>query len=66
MTTMAAQWITVPLVISQYVTRIEGHQEISVPPGTFKIGPIAIDSDTKVYYLSLVLVALCLLAMGTC
>ncbi len=64
MTTMAAQWITVPLVIAQYVSRIEGKQEISVPPGAFKMGPIAIDSDTKVYYLSLFLVAVCLLAMA--
>ncbi len=65
MTTMAAQWITVPLVIAQYVTRIHGDSpEIPVPAGTFKLGPVVIDSDTKVYYFSLVLVVICLVAMG--
>ncbi len=65
MTTMAAQWITVPLVITQYVSRIGGRGHyFSLPPGTIKVGPWAIDSDEKIYYLSVVLVALCLLAMG--
>jgi branched-chain amino acid transport system permease protein len=65
MTTMAAQWVTVPLVITQYVSRIGGRGHyFSLPPGTIRIGPWHIDSDTKIYYLSLVLVALCLLAMG--
>jgi branched-chain amino acid transport system permease protein len=76
MTTMAAQWITVPLVITQYVSQIGGRgQAFSIPPGTIKIGPIAIDEssmlgsweisgDMKLYYFSLLLVALCLMAMG--
>ena len=65
MTTMAAQWITVPLVITQYVSRIGGRGHyFSLPPGTIKVGPWAIDSDTKIYYLSVVLVGLCLVAMG--
>jgi branched-chain amino acid transport system permease protein len=45
MTTMAAQWITVPLVITQYVSRIGGRGHyFSIPPGTIKIGPWEIDS----------------------
>ncbi len=81
MTTMAAQFITVPLVITQYVSRIGGRGHyFQLPPGTIKIGPVEIgtdsaldlgrlgiwdfDADTKVYYWSLFLVLLCLLAMG--
>lgn len=76
MTTMAAQWITVPLVITQYVSQIGGRgQAFSLPPGTIKLGPIVLDEasqigsweiagDVKVYYFSVVLVAICLLAMG--
>ncbi|MCA1959654.1 MAG: branched-chain amino acid ABC transporter permease [Desulfomonile sp.] len=65
MTTMAAQWITVPLVITQYVSQIGGRGHyFSLPPGTIKLGPWVIDSDEKIYYFSLVLVAICLLAMG--
>ncbi|MBM4326870.1 MAG: branched-chain amino acid ABC transporter permease [Deltaproteobacteria bacterium] len=65
MTTMAAQWVTVPLVITQYVSQIGGRGHyFSLPPGTIKVGPWLIDSDTKIYYLSVFLVALCLLAMG--
>ncbi len=46
MTTMAAQWITVPLVITQYVSQIGGRgQAFSIPEGTLKIGPWAIDND---------------------
>ncbi|MBI5251380.1 MAG: branched-chain amino acid ABC transporter permease [Desulfomonile tiedjei] len=76
MTTMAAQWITVPLVITQYVSQIGGRgQAFSIPPGTIKVGPIELDASTqigsleitgdmKIYYFSVILVALCLLAMG--
>lgn len=65
MTTMAAQWITVPLVITQYVAQIGGRgQAFSIPPDMIKIGPFNIDSDTKIYYFSVILVALCLVAMG--
>ncbi len=65
MTTMAAQFITVPLIITQYISRIGGRgHAFSVPPGTFKFGPWVIDTDIKIYYLSLFLVFLCLLAMG--
>lgn len=65
MTTMAAQWITVPLVITQYVARIgERGQAFPVPEGTFKIGLWEIVGDERIYYLSLFLVVICLLAMG--
>jgi len=65
MTTMAAQWITVPLVITQYVSQIGGRgQSFSLPPGTTKIGPWVMDNDESIYYFSIVLVALCLIVMG--
>ena len=76
MTTMAAQWITVPLVITQYVSQIGGRgQAFSIPPGTIKIGPVELDAttqigsweitgDMKIYYFSVILVAICLVAMG--
>ncbi len=52
LTTMAAQFITVDFIITQYVAQIGGRgQAFSLPPGTIKIGPWIIDSDIKVYYL---------------
>jgi branched-chain amino acid transport system permease protein len=60
LTTMAAQFIIVDFVITQYVSQIGGRgQAFSLPPGTIKIGPWVIDNDLKVYYLMLVLVILC-------
>ena len=60
MTTMAAQFITVDVVITQYVSLIGGRGHyFSLPPGTITIGPWAIDSERKVYYLMIVLVILC-------
>ncbi|CAB5079098.1 Branched-chain amino acid ABC transporter, permease protein LivM (TC 3.A.1.4.1) [Olavius algarvensis associated proteobacterium Delta 3] len=60
LTTMAAQFITVDFIITQYVSQIGGRgQAFSLPPGTIKIGPWVIDSDLKVYYLMLVLAILC-------
>jgi branched-chain amino acid transport system permease protein len=76
MTTMAAQFLTVDLVLTQYVSRIGGRgQAFPVPPGSLKVGPWEVDagsmigsleitSDMKLYYLAVVLVALCLLAAG--
>ena len=65
MTTMAAQWITVKLVITQYVSQIGGRGEaFSLPEGTLKVGLWAMDNDVERYYFSVILVALCLLAMG--
>jgi len=60
MTTMAAQFITVDFVITQYVSQIGGRgHAFSLPPGTITIGPWAIDNDLKVYYLMVTLVILC-------
>jgi branched-chain amino acid transport system permease protein len=59
LTTMAAQFITVDFVITQYISQIGGRgQAFSLPPGTIKIGPWVIDSDVKIYYMMLVLVIL--------
>lgn len=60
LTSMAAQFITVDFIITQYISQIGGRgQAFSLPPGTVKIGPWVIDSDLKVYYLMLILVILC-------
>jgi branched-chain amino acid transport system permease protein len=65
MTSMAAQFITVDFILTQYVSQIGGRgQSISLPPGTVRIGPWAIDSEIRVYYLMLVLVVLCTGAMA--
>ncbi len=46
LTTMAAQFITVDFILTQYVSRIGGRgQAFSLPPGTIKIGPWLIDTD---------------------
>ena len=64
LTTMAAQFITVDFVITQYVSQIGGRgQAFSLPPGTIKVGPWVIDSDVKIYYMMVVLVLLCVIGM---
>ncbi len=64
LTTMAAQFITVDFVITQYVSQIGGRgQAFSLPPGTIKVGPWVIDSDVKVYLMMLVLVVICITGM---
>ncbi|WP_352428544.1 branched-chain amino acid ABC transporter permease [Thermoflexus sp.] len=64
MTTMAAQFITVDFIITQYVSRIgeRGHS-FSLPPGTLSIGPWVLRSDRDIYYLMITLVTLSVLAM---
>jgi branched-chain amino acid transport system permease protein len=65
LTTMAAQFITVDFVITQYVAQIGGRgQAFSLPPGTIKVGPWVIDSDLKVYFMMLVLVIVCVITMA--
>jgi len=65
MTTMAAQFITVDFILTQYVSRIGGRGvAFSLPPGTIKIGPWVIDNDVEVYYLMVILVTLCTLALA--
>jgi branched-chain amino acid transport system permease protein len=65
LTTMAAQFITVDFILTQYVSQIGGRgQAFSLPPGTIKIGPWAIDTEVKIYYLMAVLVTLMVIAMA--
>ena len=65
MTTMAAQFITVDFLITQYVSQIGGRGHyFSLPPGTITIGPWVIESDVQVYYLMVLLVTLCHLGMA--
>jgi len=60
MTTMAAQFITVEFLITQYVSQIGGRGvAFSIPPGTVKIGPWPIQSDREVYYVMIALVVIC-------
>jgi branched-chain amino acid transport system permease protein len=59
LTTMAAQFITVDFILTQYVSQIGGRgQAFSLPPGTIKIGPWVIDSDVKIYYVMAILATL--------
>ena len=59
MTTMAAQFVTVDFVITQYVSKIGGRGHyFSLPPGTITVGPWVIDTEIKTYYLMFGLVAL--------
>lgn len=65
LTTMAAQFITVDFVLTQYVSQIGGRgQAFSLPPGTIKVGPWVIDSDLKVYFMMVVLVILCVIGLA--
>jgi branched-chain amino acid transport system permease protein len=65
LTTMAAQFITVDFVITQYVSQIGGRgQAFSLPPGTIKIGPWVVDNERKVYLLMVILVTLVTLAVA--
>ncbi|NVM24867.1 MAG: branched-chain amino acid ABC transporter permease [Desulfobacterales bacterium] len=64
LTTMAAQFITVDFILTQYISRIGGRgQAFSLPPGTIKIGPWLIDSDLKVYFLMITLLTLTVMFM---
>jgi branched-chain amino acid transport system permease protein len=64
LTTMAAQFITVDFIITQYISQIGGRgQAFSLPPGTVKFGPWVIDSDLDVYFLMLVLTIVCVVAI---
>jgi branched-chain amino acid transport system permease protein len=65
LTTMAAQFITVDFIITQYVAQIGGRgQAFSLPPGTIKIGPWIIDNDLKVYFMMIVLVIICVIGLA--
>jgi branched-chain amino acid transport system permease protein len=65
LTTMAAQFITVDFIITQYVAQIGGRgMAFSLPPGTIKVGPWVIDTDFKVYYMMIVLVIICVIGLA--
>jgi len=65
MTTMAAQFVTVDFVITQYVSQIGGRGHyFSLPPGTISIGPWVIASEKDAYYLMITLVVLSLVLVG--
>jgi len=65
LTTMAAQFITVDFIITQYVAQIGGRgMAFSLPPGTIKVGPWTIDTDLKVYYMMIVLVIICVIGLA--
>jgi branched-chain amino acid transport system permease protein len=65
LTTMAAQFITVDFILTQYVSQIGGRgQAFSLPPGIIKIGPWAIDTDLKIYYLMAVLLTLMVIVLA--
>jgi branched-chain amino acid transport system permease protein len=64
MTTMAAQFVTVDLVIAQYVSQIGGRGvAFSLPPGTIRMGTLVVDTEHETYYLMLILVILCTTAV---
>ena len=65
LTTMAAQFITVDFIITQYVAQIGGRgMAFSLPPGTIKVGPWIIDTDLKVYFMMVVLVIICVIGLA--
>ena len=65
LTTMAAQFITVDFILTQYVSQIGGRgQAFSLPPGTIKIGPWFIDTDVKVYFVMIILLTLTVMIMS--
>jgi branched-chain amino acid transport system permease protein len=65
LTTMAAQFITVDFILTQYVSQIGGRgQAFSLPPGTIKVGPWAIENDFEVYYLMAVILALMVIILA--
>ncbi len=62
MTSLAAQFVTVDFILTQYVSQIGGRgQAFSLPPGILTIGPIVLDNDLKVYYLGVILTVLLLI-----
>lgn len=65
LTTMAAHFIIVDFIITQYVSKIGSRgQAFSIPSGTIKVGPWLIDSDIKVYFIMLFFVIICIAAIA--
>ena len=65
LTTMAAQFITVDFILTQYVSQIGGRgQAFSLPPGTIKIGPWVIENEVRIYYVMAVLLSLMVIVLA--
>ena len=65
LTTMAAQFITVDFILTQYISQIGGRgQAFSLPPGTIKIGPWIIDNELSVYWVMAVLLTLMIVVLA--
>ncbi|MFH1241049.1 MAG: branched-chain amino acid ABC transporter permease [Pseudomonadota bacterium] len=65
LTTMAAQFITVDFILTQYVSQIGGRgQAFSLPPGTIKIGPWIIDTEKSIYYVMATLITLMVIVLA--
>ena len=65
LTTMAAQFITVDFILTQYVSQIGGRgQAFSLPPGTIKIGPWVIENEVRIYYVMAVLLTLMVIVLA--
>jgi len=65
LTTMAAQFITVDFILTQYISQIGGRgQAFSLPPGTIRIGPWVIDNELSVYILMAVLLTLMVIVLA--
>jgi branched-chain amino acid transport system permease protein len=65
LTTMAAQFIIVDFIITQYVSQIGGRgQAFSISPEAIKVGPFVIDSDFKIYFLMLFFVIICVIGVA--
>jgi branched-chain amino acid transport system permease protein len=65
LTTMAAQFITVDFILTQYVSRIGGRgQAFSLPPGTIKLGPVVVDTEREIYYVMAVLLTLMVIVLA--
>ena len=65
LTTMAAQFITVDFILTQYVSQIGGRgQAFSLPPGTIKIGPWVIETEIQIYYVMAVMLTLMVIVLA--
>ncbi len=65
LTTMAAQFITVDFILTQYVSKIGGRgQAFSLPPGTIKFGPIVVDTEREIYYLMAIFLTLMVIVLA--
>lgn len=65
LTTMAAQFITVDFILTQYISQIGGRgQAFSLPPGLIKIGPWALDTELRVYFFMAFILAVMIVVLA--